>query len=91
MAVLIVGCPRGWQALTATLLNALQYVLQLLIAILLQFADHEVGNQRDQALPMAFQQPDRLWGQKHFGGHSAVIQPWAGLHAAGLGPGNWLI
>ena len=44
MALLIVGCPRGGQALTATLLNALQYLLQLLITILLQFVDHEVGN-----------------------------------------------
>ena len=40
---------------------------------------------------MALQQPDRLWGQEHFVGHQAVIQPWADLHAAGLGPGNWLI
>ena len=81
MAVLVVGSPRGGQALTTTLLNALKYVLQLLIAILLQFIDHEVWNQGNQALPMALQQPDRVWGQKHFGGHSAVIQPWAGLHA----------
>ena len=81
MAVFIVGSPRRRQAFAAALHNALQHMLQLLIAILLQFIDDEVRNQGDQALPMAFQQPDRLWSQKHFGGHSAVIQPSSDLHA----------
>jgi hypothetical protein len=47
MAVFIVGSPRRRQAFAAALHNALQNMLQLLIAILLQFIDDEVGNQGD--------------------------------------------